>query len=71
MLVGGQVREAIGKWRMFNACLEQPEAPVCGDPACDPAVPALQVGMVWFFTQAIMSIGLPFALVVAPMHLWR
>ncbi|KAL4432588.1 hypothetical protein ABPG77_000525 [Micractinium sp. CCAP 211/92] len=30
-----------------------------------------KAGLVWFFTQAILSIGLPFVLAVAPMHLWR
>jgi len=40
-----------------------------GVPAFVPAVP--QAGMVWFFTQTIMSIGVPYALVVLPIQLWR
>ncbi|PSC74273.1 Superoxide-generating NADPH oxidase heavy chain subunit B [Micractinium conductrix] len=31
----------------------------------------LQVGMVWFFAQAVMSIGVPYALAVLPVHMWR
>ena len=31
----------------------------------------LQVGMVWFFAQAVMMIGVPYALAVLPVQLWR
>lgn len=27
--------------------------------------------MVWFFTQAIMMIGVPYILAVLPLHVWR
>ncbi|KAL4436813.1 hypothetical protein ABPG75_003952 [Micractinium tetrahymenae] len=30
-----------------------------------------KLGLIWFFAQTIMSLGLPFLLAVAPMHLWR
>ena len=31
----------------------------------------LQVCMVWFFAQAVMMIGVPYALAVLPVQLWR
>jgi hypothetical protein len=30
-----------------------------------------QAGLVWFFTQAVLAIGVPYALLVLPWHMWR
>lgn len=45
--------------------------PAAASPTSLPYPRLLQVGMVWFFAQAVMSIGVPYALAVLPVHMWR
>lgn len=38
---------------------------------CPRLLSPVQAGMVFFFTQTVLSIGVPYALVILPWHMWR